>query len=226
MSETNCVLEHRRDPERPRRALDGLYVCAGHRKGLAFDLLDLPGMYDHLTERHTARSGGHSEIRSGGHAGLTIQDRVARARGNIYTGLSGWCRIVAAERGFSLPRDDVHDMSRYLLGAHGSMLDWTCAQPWVDEYADTLDVLHRDAFGQLYPSGRRRFEVGDCIEVTSCDVETRAEQRCPGRMLASITDQDDELPSLLWCSDCGMEVTADRWITYGRRVHKAMGVLA
>lgn len=224
--DTNCVCVHRRDPERPRTALDGLYVCAGHRKGLALDLLDLPGMHERLTERHTVRAGGQSEIRSGGHAGLAIQDRVARARGNIYTGLSGWSRVVAAERGFGLPTDNVRAMSQYLLGPRASMLDWLCAQPWIDEAVDTFDQLHRDAFGLLYPRGRRRFEVGDCIEVTSCDVATQAEQRCPGRMLATITDQDDELPSAMYCDCCGLEITADRWITYGRRVHKAMGMTA
>jgi hypothetical protein len=157
---------------------------------------------------------------------LSLHDAVSRARGNIYTGLSGWARIVASERGFALPDDDVHAIARYLIGRNGGQLDWLCAQPWVDELVDLMDTLHREAFALLYPRGRRRFEVGDCIEVTSCDVETRAEQRCPGRMLATLTDADDQLPAFLWCSDCGLEVTADRWITYGRRVHKAMGVSA
>jgi hypothetical protein len=226
VSEQTCICEHKREPDRPRRALDSLYVCGGHRKGLAFNLLDLPGMYERLTERHTARTGGHSEIRTGGHAGLSLQDRVARARGNIYTGLSGWARIVASERGFRLPVDDVRAIATWLVGRNGGQLDWLCAQPWVDEAVDTMDVLHREAFVLLYPRGRRRFEVGDCIEVTSCDVATRDEQRCPGRMLATITDQDDELPSSLYCSDCGLDVSADRWITWGRQYRKAMGVSA
>lgn len=201
-------------------------MCPGHRKGLALDLLDLPGMYERLPERHTARTGGASEVRSGGHAGLALQDRVAQARGNIYTGLAGWVRIVAAERGFTLPADQVPALTDWLLGRRAGQLDWTCTQPWIDEYADTLDVLHRDAFSVLYPRGRRRFEVGDCIETTWCDVATRTEQPCPGRMLATLTDADDQLPASLWCDECGIEITADRWITYGRRVHKAMEATA
>lgn len=222
MSDVVCVLEHRRDPERPRRALDGLWVCGGHRKGLAFDLLDLPGMHEGLAERHSARGGSHSEVRTRGHAGLSLSDPVSRLRGDIYTGLAGWARVIHEERGFALPADDVPAIAGFLLGRRASMLDWCCAQPWVDEFADNLDTLHREAFALLHPRGRRRFEVGDCIEVTWCDVASRVERRCPGRMLATLTDQDDQLPSVLWCSDCGLEITADRWITYGRRVHKAM----
>ena len=218
-----CVLPHRRDPDRPRRALDGLLVCPGHRKGLAFDLLDLPGMHAQLVARHTASGARFGERRGRGHAGLNVQDKVARARGDIYTGLAGWARLAAEERDFTLPADDVAAIAGFLLGRGASMLDWACARPWIDEYADTLDTLHRTAFGLLHPRGRRRFEVGACIETISCDVPTRAEQRCQGRMVATLTDADDQLPAFLWCDECGIEITADRWITYGRRVHKAMG---
>jgi len=214
-----CVLTHRRDEGRPRRALDSLYVCAGHRKGLAFDLLDLPGLYEALPERHNARSGIRSERGASGHAGLNLLDDPAECRQQIYFTLAGWTKDMIERRNLSTrPDDNVRSIAAFLLGHRAANLDWLCAHPAVDELFKEIDPLTSWAFRLVYPRGRRRFEVGDCIEVTSCDVETRAEQRCPGRMLATLTDADDQLPSLLWCGDCGLEITADRWITYGRRV--------
>lgn len=216
-----CVLPHRRDEDRPRPALDGLMVCAGHRKGLAFALLDLPGMHEALVGAHNASS-GTSEVRSGGHAGLNLTDAVADARDGIYFTLAGWVKVCAEERGWTPPEDTVRALAGFLLGNRAANLDWWCAHRAVDELWSEIDPLHREAFRLLYPRGRRRFEVGDCIETVACDVGTRAEQRCPGRMLATLTDADDQLPAFLFCDECGLEITADRWVTYGRRVHKAM----
>lgn len=215
--DTNCVLEHHKDPDRPRRALPGLYVCPGHRTGLARALLELPGMYDRLVERHTARSPVQSEIRAGGHHGLSLSDPVALLRGNIVSELGSRCRMVAEERAFHQPEPDVRSMCHFLIGGGGRMLDWCLAQPWAEEFHNEVDHLHREAFGLLYPRGRRRFELGDCIEVTACDVQTKAEQRCLGRMVATLTDPDDESPTVMWCTDCGLEVPKKQWIKYGLR---------
>ena len=226
MTDAVCVIAHRRDPDRPRRAFDGLFICGGHRTGLARSLLELPDMHRRLVERHVARAGSQSEVRTGGHAGLSLHDAVSRLRGDIASELGTWARDLAEERAFSLPEDNLRDVCRFLIGANARNLDWRCAHPSVDEFHDTVDRLHRQAFALLYPRGRRRFEVADCIEVTSCDVNTRSEQRCPGRMLATLTGADDEMPSALFCSDCGFEVVGNQWINYGNRHRKAMGVSA
>jgi hypothetical protein len=227
MTET-CVMFHRRDPDRPRRAAPGLSVCGGHRTAIARDLIELPGMHERLAAAHAGRPGAKSEIRAGGHAGLNLDDRVATCRAEIRTMLSTWARAVAEDiasgRTVHLPEDTVPAMARYLLGHRAATLDWILGQDWADDFAAGIDAVHRDAFGLLHPRGIRRFEVGDCIEVTSCSVLTRAEERCPGRMVATLADSDGMLPASLWCEDCGIEITAAGWITYGRRVHKAMGV--
>lgn len=222
MTETVCVLEHRRDPDRPRRAADNLLVCLGHRTGLARDLLELPGMYEQLATAHAGQRGPRSEVRSSGHAGLSLDDAVTTARAEIRTMLTTWVRAVAEDRGANLPADDPADMARWLLGRYGTVLDWCLGQDWAADFHAGIDAVHRDAFRILHPTGRRRFEVGACIEVTACDVASRVEQQCPGRMLATLTDVDDRLPASLWCDECGHEVSAAGWITYGRRVQKAM----
>lgn len=225
-AEQNCVLAHRRDPDRPRRAVDSLRACYGHRTGLARTLLELPDMYRRLAERHIASGRGLSEHRPSGHHGLAINDKVATLRGDFRTNLRPWVYDVWRDRGFTLPAEvaaeDPYHMARYIWGHRGANLDWWCARDDLADFHDTVDLLHRRAFPLLYPTGRRRFEVGACIEVTTCDVATRVEQCCRGRMLATLTDADDVLPATLYCDECGVEITADRWITYGRRVHKAM----
>jgi hypothetical protein len=53
-----CVAEHRQDPDRPRRAMDGLYLCAGCHDQLADLLAQLPGLYADLED--ALASGGAS----------------------------------------------------------------------------------------------------------------------------------------------------------------------
>jgi hypothetical protein len=40
-----CLLIHHFDPDQPRRALDGLYVCAGHQARLSRWLRQLPPLH-------------------------------------------------------------------------------------------------------------------------------------------------------------------------------------
>jgi hypothetical protein len=181
-------------------------------------------MHRRLAERHVASGRGLSEHRPSGHHGLNLSDPVAMLRGNIRSELGTWARDLAGERGFGLPFDDMRDICRFLVGADGRNLDWRLARPTDDviEFHDNVETLGREAFRLLYPSGRRRFEVGVCIEVTACDVATQREQRCPGRMITTLYDTDSEFRSNLWCDECGVEITADQWVTYGRRVHREM----
>ena len=221
-----CVIPHWRQPCRPRLALPGLRTCAGHRTGLARTLIALPLMHGQLAAAHTARSGAKSEVKAGGHAGLALNDRVAEVRSAIYFSLAGWAKDMADLRGWTLPADTMPAIGAYVVGQRAVNIDWWAAHPAVDELWAEIEPLHGEAFRLLHPRGIREFAVGACIEVTSCDVVTRAEQRCPGQMLATLTDAAQLMPSALWCETCGIEIEASGWITYGRRVQKAMEAMA
>lgn len=205
-----CVLEHHRVPCRPRRALDGLRVCPGHRAGLARELLELPEMYERLVARHSAGS-SLSEIRAGGHAGLSLDPRVTRARDELRTMLASWCRAVAEDRDFSLPADSVQAMADYLLGRRGAMLDWVCAQPWVADFRAGIDAVHRDAFRLLHPRGARHVPVAPCQAPLWSDVATRTTVTCPGVLVVTFRGGDGERFPDAVCDDCGREFPPAQW---------------
>ncbi len=126
------------------------------------------------------------------------------------------------DRGLHLgPRNAEPAATAAFLAVH---LDWLCAQPFVDEFAAEMLGLARTARALVYPSGRRTFPVGPCTEVTSCDVATRLEQRCPGRLRAILHGDegtratDRALPHSLNCSECGLSVPADEWPALRRRL--------
>src|SRR3954447_8849834 len=48
---STCVLPHRHDPDRPRRALDGMLVCAGCLHRVEQAIAELPGQHDALERR-------------------------------------------------------------------------------------------------------------------------------------------------------------------------------
>lgn len=92
--------------------------------------------------------------------------------------------------------------------------DWSVNQPWADDYATEIGRLAERAWSVLHPSGARRITCGPCTEVMG-------ETPCEGVITAVVRDHDDLLPSELSCDLCGHNVTADRWLAYGRRVHES-----
>lgn len=87
--------------------------------------------------------------------------------------------------------------------------------------AADLALYRGRAYRLLYPSGRRREVVGQCVETTWCTVEDQAEQRCPGDLYAFLSPADDLLPASLVCDTCGIEVPACEWGAFGRRYQRA-----
>lgn len=135
-----CVLSHRQDPDRPRRALDGLYLCHGHRAELERLIAELPARYNDLDRALTPTStaGGHS------HPGLDIDEPAADLRSQIRYDLLTWCTYVARERGLTgPPRDDPFTTAAWLT-IH---VDWLAA----NEYAAVhLPPVLRELTGRTY----------------------------------------------------------------------------
>jgi hypothetical protein len=191
--------------------LDGTLVCAGCRKAMALDLIELPGLDERLVEAHAA-AGGRNEISTGGHAGLDLRDQPANARAEIRTMLSTWCRAVAEDRGFALPDDTVPAMAGSLLGRRGAMLDWICEQTWVGDFHAGIDAVHWDAFRVAHPGGDRRRPVAPCGLSLWCDVATRAVYRCPGTLVVTLPGDGLDHLSDATCDECGREVPPVRWL--------------
>jgi hypothetical protein len=88
-----------------------------------------------------------------------------------------------------------------------------------DEMAGEVFELGQRAFSLLNPSGVRRIDVGPCRELV--EGEDGKLTVCGGQITALVRKSDDLLPSSIRCNACGVEVTADRWLTYGRALRSS-----
>lgn len=203
-----CVLSHWRDADRPRRAVDGLAVCAGcHAKTLRA-LLQLPPLHRLLGElvavtTAAPRNGGRSAADP-----IPLHDAAAEHRRHIRQHLAGWVADTCETQHLIAPAIDAAGGSQraadtlvgWLLPWH----DWLLAQEWADDYADDLTALHSTAWALAYPSGRTRQTFGPCPA------------GCAGTLVAWLAP-GDLLPEALTCDVCDHAVAPSRWLV-GRGV--------
>lgn len=261
MTDELCVLDHRVDPDRPRRVAAGSLLCRGHISQGMTALERLPRNFADLATV-AAPSGASSSGARSAETPIPYSERAANLRygvkqepeqpprhdvelNGIRNTIIGWARTVADQRDVSLParsepqtqgpqcwqllcphqscrriafewqrattferRDDVDLACEFLRQHH----DWSVRQDWAPIYAEELRDLDEAAWSVLHPTGSRRIICGPCVEVIEGE-------RCEGTIIATVRDQADLLPSELWCDICGQSVPADKWLTYGRRVH-------
>lgn len=210
-----CVLEHRDDSDRPRRAWIG-YWCRGHLDGLyrtLDDLSEFAGRADEASYDETV-SVGYSQPTTGTkHQPLPVNeariDHVRQVRGVM----ASWCQLISEERGVAVPDSPEPRITSGFLRLH---LEFAAQQEWADEFANEIGELGRRAWSLLNPSGVRRIEIGPCREPRDHgDGQLRP---CGGSLTALVRKTDDVLPSSIECAVCGVEITADKWLTYGRQV--------
>lgn len=205
MTPDTCVLPHRRDADRPRRAADGLLVCEGDVHRLEQNLAEMPAHFEGLARRLAPGKGRGQHVSGTPERALPVDPAVVEHRDNLARTLASWARMVADERGISGPRSPLVGSTSAFLLVH---LRWACAQPWVDDYAGELGALRSRSVSLLYPSGRKRITVGACIEPD-----------CPGTLTASVAAQDDLLPSVVSCdTDAEHAWEPNQWHTLGKRL--------
>jgi hypothetical protein len=204
-----CPLDH----DRPRHAELPSVLCGWHI-GRTLDalhaLIALPGDASaaaaarHLA-RHLASPVSGSRTRQ-----LPIDeplaDLIREARGVV----ASWCLLIAEERDVIPPSDPALPVTAAWLAIHAA---WATAQPWADDWARELLDLAGRARALLAPSHTRRVTCGPCTEVIEG-------ARCMGTLTARVRDQDDLLPSVISCQVCGVDITADGWVTLGRRIRE------
>lgn len=137
---------------------------------------------------------------------LPINPTVADHREHIARTLVSWAMLISEERVMSTPTGNAPDETAPWLLVH---LRWASAQLWIDDFALELAQLRGQALSLLFPSGRRRIEVGPCVEAG-----------CPGVLTATVARTDDVLPSIV---ECDVEVShcwePHQWLALGRKVH-------
>ena len=231
MSET-CTLQHRTDPERPRRALAGLHVCAACADRVAQALADLPSLWQDL--EHVLAGTWRDRVSDDrwplaiAENPLPLQPAVADHRTRIQQLLASWAVMAAQERGEQPPAPNVHETARWLTWrlreqtrhwqwedheqtiGHTTTVEPILAQPWVQDFATEVTDLRGRARALLDPAGIRRVPCGPCRE----HVEGPALSAytwplpCPGTLIARVgSDPEDRTDPT--CDNCREVVTVD-----------------
>lgn len=194
MSEAaNCIASHRRDPDRPRRALDGGHLCAGHIGGLRRDLATLPTLHRLLA---TSLGGANApdDGRTGLSTGIALDQEIVRTRDHIRATLVSWAQITLEEGPWTVaPRDALTDIAIWL----DARIPWLAARPWADQLVKNLSETTAEARALIQPDRPYRVELGPCPELLDDDT------RCDGTVIAVMRRQDSLLPSVVRCTSHG-----------------------
>lgn len=213
-----CVLEHAKQPCRPRRAAEGLRVCLGHRDRILRQLRELGPLDRALAERALVNTGPTAGSRSS-ETRIPLNEPAARLRRHLRQKLAGTVRLLCEERHLAGP-----DFAggRGLLSWLEAQHDVLCSLDWIDDYATELAELTSSAWSIAYPSGTARIQVGRCPLKVACDVATHLEQQCPGTVTATVRRGDDLLPKALACDTCETETPPHAWLTLGKQIRRSL----
>lgn len=208
---SNCVLPHRVDPERPRPALDGAYICHGHRENLRDDITDLPGLHaqlgDQLADATPTRDSNSSGHGSGHTIPLPINMGIVAWREQIERDLIWWAVLVAQQRGISAPGARAPLPVATWLGRH---VDWIAADQFAAQHCPPVArELTGRARALLNPSGSKRIEIGPCRQVEGDTI-------CAGTLYATVRADDDPRPSFIYCSTCTFSKEPTEWLRFGK----------
>lgn len=142
----------------PARAADGLYLCGRCAGLLSRDALNAARLWASLG--HTLVGGTGSRGPGGGDSDIQLNEAGMEARNAIRRTLVALCRLVAEERGFTLPDDTVLDMARYVCRYAG----WLAAHQAAGEHAADLRDLVTDGrtWSVAYPTSGDRTLIGVC----------------------------------------------------------------
>jgi len=223
-----CVTVHKHDPDRERRAVDGLWLCHGCLGQLRDLLDDLPGLHARLGTVLATGGDGGQRVSGSPSEPLPVNTAVIEHQQQIRHDLVWWCVYVADERGIARPGNGDPVTTAAWLTRH---VDW-CAgnRPAAEELLLVLRQLAGRARAMLDPD--RYLPTGERCRVTGKDGE-----RCDGTV--TMRQSGDEAWKA-WCSSCGPQLPgaymADsvdgRWVTierveayvlrvHGRRVDRA-----
>lgn len=198
-----CVdIRTRRDGDHycQRIALDGLYLCHGHRRELARLITEMPARYDDLNRP----LGPASPTGGGSDHGITIDEAAATLRSQIQHDLLWWCIYVADARGITRPgAADIHATTAWLT----RHIDWCAAnRPAAEELLPVLRELTGRTYG-ITDTPARYLDLGEqCLTHEDGD-------RCTG-MVTIVIRGDDWVAR---CPTCEVDQDATPYLRLARR---------
>jgi hypothetical protein len=188
----NCVIWHRDDPDRPRKAIPTLLVCLGHYHRLARQVRQL-GPLDRVL---AARAANPAAVRTGSKSAETripLHEAAAITRREIRQVLASWTLMLCQEQRLHGPDfNSGRGLVSWLLAHH----DDFCAHPAVDDYFTEIGDLHRRAMAICYPFGNRRVPVAPC--------------ECGGHLQVALREDGGLVDAE--CDTCGAVLPPYRWL--------------
>lgn len=216
-----CVMPHAQDPDRPRAALGGLLLCAGHHRSLVELLGDgrapgeLAGLYGALaTVLHPRRQIAGTQSFVTVDTSGDVDMRVVELRHQVVHDLAWWARAHVEELATAeIPASAQPAVLSMWLGRYA---DWSAAQPFIDEYLGVLQELAgraRSAYD--LPQIRRSAWVGQCVETVDGEP-------CAGALYSHEYGRDSDHGNVIACDTCRVEYAPAQWVRLGRRVGKRL----
>ena len=193
----------------PRLAADGVLLCTWHLGKLGEDPPELARLHDELALR-LANSGQSGEKTSGTREpGLALNEAAMGIRSEIENTLHGWARIIAEERGWTPPRDDVESLAEFVARDP----KWLAAHRAADEVSNQLRDLVGRAHSIAYPSGIRRFQLP--VQCPGKD------EPCGADLWTTIRPADlSEYSDWICAGDPQHIFNSSQWLTIARRMRK------
>lgn len=227
MTERMCVLTHHTDPDRSRRALPGLLVCAGHQARAERWLRQLAPLHAALDAvvADAGRSGG-PWVSGSREVGLDLSDRTVVVRHAIRHRLATWVLLVAEERDVTPPnlapeRRPVHLTPRRRLyhvtdprTGTASVITRLSVVPReiteVQQLTSWLATWHDWLLAQEYVDDWVQDLADLHSEAWACAypsgrrwhvIADCPEPACQGRLRAAVASQDELLPDRVVCTE-------------------------
>lgn len=197
-----CVdIRHRRGEDEycQRLALDGLYLCHGHKREMGRLIAEMPARYDDLDRALTPSGGG----RGGGAPGLFIDEAAADLRSDMAGLLASWCAVVVDERGVTPPASEEIWRTAPWLTIH---IDWCAAQEFAGDMLAELRAVTGRSYGIADIRPRRLPLDEQCLTHTDG-------ARCTGTVTIVVRGDD-------WtarCPECGTTQDATPYLRLARR---------
>lgn len=212
---THCHLPgiHAEDCDDPQcrgcqraRAADGLYLCGRCAGLLERDPWTAARLWVALGQALAGGTGRHGP--GSDTVGLAPDVVAMEARGAIRATLVGLCRLVAEERGHTLPEDTVLDMARFLC----RNARWLAAHAAAGEHAGELRDVVTDgrSWAAAYPVRGDRTLIGVCNQARSA-ASVEHSGRAEGTEACGTPLWHREGEETLTCPACGTSGTVQWW---------------
>lgn len=171
------------------------------------------------------RIGSGDPVRGSKEPPLPVPVGVLSLRRELCEVLVSWVRLVVEEvvdidgnaMAICLDGKDAPQLAGWLL----TWADWLGDSEASDVAVDELGSFARRCDDVVSQRRIRRFKVGPCIDHTETDMGERVQ--CPGTLYATLSTEDDLLPSVLRCdTDPTHAYGASDWRRLGERIHSAV----